>query len=205
MDVSVTNDPAPAIPANAPPIGYDRLAQSFHWVSAGLLIVLVAIGLYCSWVGDGPVRSYLLDSWHKPLGLTVIVLTLARLAWKAVQPPVAEAEGLARWEALLSRLTHWGLYAILMAMPLSGLLMSQGAGRPTSFFGLFELPQLLAIDPALAPREQANYKLGKWLHESVFEWALYLIVALHFTGAIKHRYLDGDRSFMRRMWNWGRG
>ncbi|HVR89674.1 MAG TPA: cytochrome b [Novosphingobium sp.] len=182
--------------------GYGRAAQAFHWVSAALLVVLVTLGLYCSWVGDGPVRSYLLDSWHKPLGLSVIALTVLRLAWKAMQSAVGEAEGLARWESVLSRITHWGLYAILLAMPLSGLLMSQGAGRPTSYFGLFELPQMLAVDPALGPREQYYYKLGKWLHKSVFEWALYLIVALHVAGAIKHRYIDGNRAFMRRMWGW---
>ncbi len=187
-----------------PLTGYGRMAQAFHWVSVVLLVVLVILGLVCDWLGDGAPRAYLLDSWHKPLGLTVIVLTVARLGWKITQPTVSDAAGLAQWEAALSRLTHWGLYAILLAMPLSGLLMSQGAGRPTSFFGLFELPQMLWVDPALGPREQANYKLGKWLHESVFEWALYLIVALHVVGALKHRYVDGDPAFMQRMWNWRR-
>lgn len=184
------------------PIAYGRVAQAFHWVSGALLVVLVAIGLYASWIGDGPVRSWLLDSWHKPLGLLVILLTALRLSWKAFQPSVPASEGLAVWEANLSRVAHWGLYAVLLAMPLSGLLMSQGAGRPTYFFGLFELPQMLWIDPALGPREQENYKLGKWLHETVFEWALYLIVGLHIAGAIKHRYIDGDRMFLRRMWSW---
>lgn len=186
------------------PAGYGRAAQAFHWISVALLIVLVTIGLYCSWVGDGPVRSYLLDSWHKPLGLSVIALTVLRLTWKAMQPTVGEANGLARWESVLSRITHWGLYAVLLAMPLSGLLMSQGAGRPTSYFGLFELPQMLAIDPALGPREQYYYLLGKWLHKSVIEWALYLIVAMHVAGALKHRYVDGDRAFLGRMWSWRR-
>ena len=186
------------------PVAYGRGAQAFHWITAALLTVLVALGLYCSWVGDGPVRSYLLDSWHKPLGLVVIVLTLLRLGWKTSRPGIAEAEGLARWESGLSRVTHWALYAVVLAMALSGLLMSQGAGRPTSFFGLFDLPQVLWVDPALGPREQANYQLGKWLHESVFEWALYLIVALHVVGALKHRYVDGDRAFLRRMWHWQR-
>ncbi len=187
------------------PTAYGRVAQAFHWVSVCLLIFLVAIGLYCSWVGDGPVRSYLLDSWHKPIGLLMIVLTVLRLGWRAMQPSIPAAAGLVEWEVYLSRVTYWALYAVLLAMPLSGLLMSQGAGRPTSFFGLFELPQMLWVDPALKPREQVNYFLGKWLHESVFEWALYLIVFLHVLGAVKHRYLDGDRTFLRRMWNWRRG
>ena len=182
--------------------GYGRGAQAFHWLSAALIAVLVPIGLYCAWIGDGPIRSYLLDTWHKPLGLTVIVLTLARLGWRASRPAVPGAPGLAGWESGLSRVTHWALYMVLLAMPLSGLLMSQGAGRPTSYFGLFDLPQLLAVDPSLGPREQYYYKLGKWLHESVIEWGLYLIVALHVAGALKHRFLDGDRVFLRRMWNW---
>jgi cytochrome b561 len=167
---------------------YGKIAQLFHWISAALIFVL---------------RSWLLDSWHKPLGLTVIVLTVARLSWKAAQPAVPPANGLAPWEMRLSTITHWCLYGVLLAMPLSGLLMSQGAGRPTSFFGLFDLPQVLAIDPALAPREQANYKLGKWLHSSVIEWGLYLVIGLHLAGALKHRFIDGDRKFMQRMWSWG--
>lgn len=192
---------ASSVPA---PEGYGRTAQAFHWITALLIVVLVAIGLYCSWVGDGPVRAYLLDKWHKPLGLTVIVLTLVRLGSKLSVPAVAPAKGLAQWELSLSRVTHWALYAVLLAMPLSGLLMSQGAGRPTSYFGLFNLPQVLWVDPALGPREQHYYKLGKWLHESVIEWGLYLIIALHVAGAIKHQFLDGDRTFIRRIWNWTR-
>ena len=201
MNVSLSE---PVFESSPTRIGYGRGAQAFHWISVALLTILVPLGLYSSWIGDGPLRSYLLDSWHKPLGLLVIMLTLLRLGWKATQPAVAQAQGLARWESQLSRLTHWALYAVLLAMPLSGLLMSQGAGRPTSFFGLFDVPQLLWVDPSLGPREQANYKLGKWLHQSVFNWALYLIVALHVTGALKHRYVDGDRAFLRRMWNWRR-
>lgn len=184
--------------------GYGRGAQAFHWFSVTLLVALVTIGLYCSWLGTGPRRAWLLDSWHKPLGLLVIIVTALRLGWKALQPSVTHAEGLAPWESWLSRLTHWALYAILLAMPLSGLLMSQGAGRPTSFFGLFEVPQFLALDPGLGPREQPWYKVGKALHEFWFEWLLYALVALHVTGAIKHRFIDRDPAYLRRMWNWRR-
>lgn len=182
--------------------GYGRGAQSFHWISVTLLIVLVTIGLYCSGLESGPRRAWLLDSWHKPLGLLVIMLTVARLGWKALQPAVPHAEGLAPWESGLSRVTHWALYAILLAMPLSGLLMSVGAGRPTSFFSLFTIPQFIALDPTLKPREQHWYKVGKSLHEFWFEWSLYLLVALHLAGALKHRFIDGNRRYFRRIWNW---
>ena len=157
--MSALQPPGTSVGTSAVPlplVAYGRGAQAFHWISAALLTALVPIGLYCSWIGDGPVRSYLLESWHKPIGLLVIVLTLVRLGWNATQPAIPAAQGLARWESGLSRLTHWALYAAVLAMALSGLLMSQGAGRPTSFFGLFDLPQVLWVDPALGPREQAN-------------------------------------------------
>ena len=71
-----------------------------------------------------------------------------------------------------------------LAMPLSGLLMSQGAGRPTSFFGLFDVPQMLPLDPALGPREQTAYKLGRLLHGTILSWTLFAIIFLHLAGAL---------------------
>lgn len=181
--------------------GYGRVAQGFHWLSFVMLAVLVALGLYCDWIGDGPQRSYLLESWHKPFGILFIFIAGLRLGWRARQPKVSDAPGLSGWEAALSHLTHAGLYFVIFAMPLSGLLMSQGAGRPTPFFHLFDIPQVLGIDPALGPREQYWYIVGKALHEEWFAWALYILFALHVAGALKHQFVDGDRNFLRRMWN----
>jgi cytochrome b561 len=188
-------------PRTAPRITYDRAAQTFHWLTAALmLLAIMPIGIYAANAGDGPSRAYWLDHWHKPLGLLMIAITLARLVWKGTHAPVRDTPGLSRWEALTSHAAHWLLYGLLLAMPLSGLLMSQGAGRPTSFFGLFSIPQVLALDPTLAPRQQAAYKLGKLLHERVFDWCLYVAIALHVAGALKHRFVDGHHAYFRRMW-----
>ena len=181
--------------------GYDRIAQSFHWLTAILMMgIIMPIGIYAAWIGDGPRRSYLLEHWHKPFGLLMIVLTLARLGWKGHRPAVVEAAGLARWEHALAKLAHWLLYALLLLMPLSGLLMSQGAGRPTPFFGLFDIPQLLPLDPAIPAREHLAYRVGKLLHGTIFDWLLYVTLFLHVAGALKHRFIDRDRAYFRRMW-----
>jgi cytochrome b561 len=180
--------------------GYDTLSQVFHWMSAALIILaLLPLGFYAHWLGDGPVRAGILDHWHKPLGLLIIAITVFRLGWKALRPAVREARGLTPLEAIASRTAHRLLYLLLLAMPLSGLLMSQGAGRPTSFFGLFSIPQMLALNPALKPREQYYYKLGVFLHETLFCWALVAVLVIHICGALKHRYVDGDRGYFRRM------
>lgn len=181
--------------------GYDRTAQSFHWITAALMMVIVMpIGIYAAWIGDGHLRSYLLESWHKPFGLLVAILTFARLGWKGRRPAVVGPAGLQKWELVTAKLAHWALYALLLLLPLSGLMMSQGAGRPTPFFGLFDIPQVLPLDPLLAPREQIAYRVGKFLHGTVFNWTLYLILFLHVAGALKHRFIDGDRAYLRRMW-----
>ena len=181
--------------------GYDRPSQVFHWLSAVLIIAaLMPLGFYADWLGDGPARAAILDHWHKPLGLLVIAITVLRLGWKAIRRPVREAPGLQRWESIASRLAHVMLYGLLLAMPLTGLMMSQGAGRPTSFFGLFSVPQMLALDPSLAPRQQVAYKLGAFLHQTLFTWTLVTVLIIHVAGALKHRYVDGHRSYFRRIW-----
>ena len=182
--------------------GYDAVSRALHWATAFLIVgVLIPLGLWAHWLGGkGPFRAYLLDQWHKPIGLLVILLTLARLAWTARRPTVGHAEGLQPWEISLSRITHFLLYALMLAMPLSGLLMSEGAGRPTSFFGLWTLPQFVPFNPALKPQDQPAYQLGAALHQFVLMWSLFVLVALHVAGALKHQLLDGSRRYLRRMW-----
>ena len=60
---------------------------------------------------------------------------------------------------------------------------------------------MLPLDPALAPREQGAYRAGKLLHGTILTWVLYVVLLLHIAGALKHRFVDGDRAYLRRMWN----
>lgn len=185
----------------SPMSSYDPVSQWLHWLTAVLIFVAVPLGLIAANIHDGPFRSALLDDWHKPIGVTVIVLSLFRLGWRARMPAPPGAAELRAWERAAARAGHVFLYLMLFLMPLSGVMMSQGGGRPISYFGLFDLPQLLPLDPSLGPRQQYYYKVGKWLHEEVFSWALYLAFAFHMAGVIKHRFIDGDRRFLWRMWN----
>ena len=67
--------------------GYGNPARVFHWVTAALIFVLVPLGLTAHWLPDGEVRSTILDSYHKPLGVLVIVLTLAHWhGWPGRRP-----------------------------------------------------------------------------------------------------------------------
>jgi cytochrome b561 len=179
--------------------GFGNLSRLLHWTTAVLIFALVGLGLYSKGIPDGSWRDVEVGL-HKSLGLLVILLTAFRLAWMAYYPSEADHGHLKPWERAATRVGHTLLYTLLLLMPLSGLLMSEGAGRYTSFFGLFDVPPVLPMDPGVAPRQQHYYKLGKWLHDWPFQWALYGVFALHILGVIKHQSLDGDRGFIRGMW-----
>ena len=178
--------------------GYGDVSRWLHWITAALMFALVALGLYSKTLADSHWRDVNVD-FHKSLGLLVIIFTVLRLGWIAYYPSTSD-DGAHRWEQAAARVGHTLLYVILLLMPLSGLLMSEGRGHDTSFFGLFAIPAVLPIDAGVAPREQHLYKLGKWLHDWPFQWALYAVFALHIVGVIKHRLIDGDRNFIRRIY-----
>lgn len=186
------------------PGGYGGISRLVHWLTAALMVGIVALGLYSSSLPrDIALRDDILVV-HKSLGLLIIVLTVARLGWVLYSPAPLDAGKLRPWERKAAHLGHALLYLVLLLMPLSGLVFSEGAGRDVTFFNLFSLPQFLPLDAALAPREQVYYKIGKYLHENVFQWALYAIFVVHIAGVLKHRLIDGDRDTLRRMWGSGK-
>lgn len=77
------------------------------------------------------------------MGLTVLALVIVRLGWRiyaGAPPPVA---GTPRWQERIAGFTHWLLYAMIFAMPLSGWLYDSTSGlRPFRWFGLFDVPKL---------------------------------------------------------------
>ena len=182
--------------------GFGNVSRLLHWITAALIFALVGLGLYSKGIPDGHSRDVEVG-FHKFLGVSVLVITLFRLGWIAYSPSEIGHGELKPWERAAARAGHALLYTLLILMPLSGLFMSEATGRPNKYFGpfgLFDAPALLPFDPALGPRAQPYYKLGKWLHDYPFQWGLYVVFALHILGVIKHQFVDGDRSFIRRIW-----
>lgn len=180
--------------------GYGQISRLTHWATAAMMAVNVAIGLYSmSLPRVGDPRDTVLV-YHKSIGMMLLALTALRLCWMRYSPTRLDESHLRPWEVVAARLGHALLYLILLLMPLSGLVMSVGAGRPTTFFYLVTIPQFLPLTPGLAPHDQYFYKLGRFLHEDVLQWVVYLAFALHMAGVIKHQFIDGDRNFIRRMW-----
>ncbi len=173
---------------------YHEVARWFHWTIALLIIANLLVGFFHDYLPKAWIGSVM--GTHKAVGLTVLALSLARLAWRLGHPAPRQMSNHAAWEKAFVKTTHWALYAFMVLMPLAGWLMvSAGETRyPLSFFGLFPLPFL----PTGADKGLAG--LGHEAHE-IIGWGFVALLVLHVGGALKHQWLDRDNT-LGRMVGW---
>ena len=121
---------------------YGTLAVLFHWSMAVLVMVLAAVGLYMASLPDAgfTTAKVRLVLCHKEFGVLVLVLVIARLAWRITQILPQLVEHLPDWQKVAARFVHLSLYALMFALPVTGWFMSSAAGIPVSFFGLVAEP-----------------------------------------------------------------
>lgn len=117
--------------ATSLPLGNDETqfgsaSRAFHWVTAILMFCLVPIGLFMAILPESsPDRAGFVGA-HQSLGLTVLVLLIGRIGWLIMSPPPPSLSVLTEWQRLASGAVHVGLYAMLLAFPISGYLIDQG-------------------------------------------------------------------------------
>ena len=175
---------------------YSLIAMAFHW----LLAALVFLNFFIAWSAEDlpDAEKGRMMGNHMAVGLTVLMLTVLRVAWRIFYRPPPLVETLKAWEVALARVTHFMFYVLMLALPLAGLVMVSAfsGGHPVSYFGLFDFPGLpLAKDKAMS-------ELFHELHE-VFATLMLLLIVLHLAAALKHLFVDRDAT-MRRMLPWGR-
>lgn len=168
---------------------YTRTAQALHWLMAALLVGLVSLGLYMHELPLSP-RKLQLYSYHKWAGVTAFVLVLARLAWRATHRPPPLPSSTPAAIRVAASAGHVLLYALMVAIPLSGWLMSSAKGFQTVWFGVLPLPDLLTKDKALG-------NLLETVHV-VLNYTLIAVLLGHVGAALKHHFIDKD-DVMTRM------
>ena len=86
---------------------------------------------------------------HKSVGITILALALLRLLWRATQPRAGAAHRHGARATLAGAGHAPAALGLLLAMPLSGWLMSSAKNYPVSWFGLLQLPDLVAPGEAM--------------------------------------------------------
>ena len=170
---------------------YSIVAIILHWASALLIIYMIF------W-GEGLVRG---QPWmnppvpannpglHASLGILILALAVARLAWRRMNPPPADVP-MPAWQAVASHTMHWAFYALMIVIPLSGMAQwgKSILGKHPEYanftvFGLFPVPHF-SMD-----------WLGS-IHGIGVNVAMALLF-LHVAAALKHQFIDKDRLLMR--------
>ncbi len=168
---------------------YGIVAKSLHWLLFVMLTFMIFAGNFLAAMPKGSEKLQT-SGMHKSFGLVVMALILLRLAWRLFNVTPKDPEGVPAVQNLLAHALHWVLYALMIAQPLAGILMSQAAGHPVSFFGLFELPVLLEKDQSLT-------EFFRGAHGTL--WILLLLAVIGHAGAgLYHHFIKKD-DVLKRM------
>lgn len=180
---------------------YTTGAILLHWTIA-LLVALQLIGGYAMarLLDDGSRLQFLTFQLHKSIGITVLVLTLARILWRAFNPPPAYPPSLAGWQRRLARALHLTFYALLLLIPLAGWLvvtLSPVEIETVLFFSERlpwpDLPGFAFLSDA------ARTALATTMTDvhAVLAYGALALIALHVAAALRHHRADGG--FLARM------
>ena len=172
---------------------YSTVSLILHWLIAAMILAQVLL-ITAHEATEGQAVSREFVQIHKALGLSVLLLTLARIGWRIANPALPLPDTMKRWEKLLARATHVLFYLLLIAMPLTGWAAVSATGRDLSWFGLFNWPLL----PISGGRDAFRAIID--IHELVMK-GLYVLIALHVAGALKHQFIDRD-NVLHRMIPW---
>lgn len=187
---TISHEKAP--PMNTQRTRYSTVAIILHWIIAGALLFQIILGN--SMEGPRDAARFSIYQLHKSIGITILLLTLVRIAWRITNRPPPLSSTLKWWERRLARFTHSGFYALLLAFPLSGWLIvsTSKIAVPTRLFGVVPWPHIPVADALRRP----VHKISELSHELLVYGTLALI-ALHIAGALKHHFVDKDAELDR--------
>ncbi len=170
---------------------YTLTAITLHWLMAILVIATFLLGLTMVDIPGLTPTKLKYFSWHKWLGVTVFGLACLRVLWRLTHTPPAYAPTMSNWQKKAANAAHGLLYLLIFAVPLSGYFYSLAAGVPVMYLGLLPLPVFIAPDPELKViLKQIHYACNV---------TLLAVFCLHVLGALKHQFIDRDRTLQRML------
>jgi len=171
---------------------YSTVAMSLHWAIALLMIGNIGLAWYFNSLPHA-LRSPP-TQLHKSIGITVLLLTLARIAWRFIGPPPPLPDSLRPWEKVGARISHVVFYGLMLGLPLTGWAMVSAsplvAVHPTVLFGVVLWPTFPfpGLDSDALHDAHKTLELGHGLLAKL----AYLTIAVHVLAALKHQFLDRD-------------
>ena len=162
-----------------------------HWITVVVVFSLFGLGLwmvelnyYSEWYRKAP-------DLHKSIGILLLILTLIRIIWlrlKGKPTPLTEQNNR---DHVIALIAHKILYVLLFSVMIFGYLISTADGRAIEVFGLFQIP---AIVFGIDKQEDIAGVIHLWLAITLIS-----LVALHAAAALKHHFINKDRTLKRML------
>lgn len=112
---------------------YGMISILLHWIIAIIILVLIGLGLYMTNLPIGLLKLKLYG-YHKELGILILMLVMLRIMWRIVNISPSLGE-IPTWEKYAARAVQLLFYIFMVALPISGWLLTSAAGLAPSFFG----------------------------------------------------------------------
>jgi cytochrome b561 len=165
------------------------VAIVLHWIAALAVIGLFASGIYMRSLTYYDSLYQVLPFYHKSFGVVLMLVILFRLVWRFANPQPKPLSNHSAIEKKGAKVAHFALYLLMLAVMVAGYLISTAKGKPVDVFGLFELPATLY-------GLSGQGDIAGMVHEYL-AYGLIGIAVLHALGALKHHFIDKDRTLMR--------
>lgn len=178
------------LPRNNEPNRYGRTSRMLHWTIAILFVSLIPMGIFTSMIPEGTPYRNAYYVVHKTIGVLVFALILVRLVWNKISTRPDLDPSLKPLERKLAHRVHVTLYVMMVAVPVTGYVMTSYHGFPTYFF-------TLQLDPLWAKSDA--YIIWGTFHKYILPYLLYLVLGAHVLGALKHRFIDKHKDAFSRM------
>ena len=172
---------------------YNIVAMSLHWLIAALIVTNIGIAWYFNTL-NGVVKIPPIQL-HKSIGITVLLLSLLRLAWRFVSPPPPLPASVTGWQRPVAHVTYILFYVIMLGLPLSGWALSSASMiikvYPITLFHVVPWPTIDAL-AQLPPDQMKNaHRVFVTLH-GLLGKLTYGLIVLHVGAALRHLILLRD-------------
>ncbi len=170
--------------------GYGLVTRLTHWIMAVAIIGMFVLGLWMVTLNYYSPYYPTAPDIHRSVGILLLILLVLRFVWRLVNPKPADDE-LVPWERMAARVVHWGFYPLLLALMVSGYLISTADGRPIEVFDWFSVPSLV--------KKKGLEDVTGEVHE-ILAYLTMAVIVLHAAASLKHHFIDRSRVLVR-MWS----
>jgi cytochrome b561 len=158
---------------------FDPTTRLMHWLTAGLMLLVFVLAFSIDRAASRVSHTVLLQL-HRSFGLTVWVVTIARLVWRHFAKYPDWSSDMSPTMRVAAKVSEYALYALLLAQPILGILQTSAHGDHVDLFFLGQLPALIEKNRPLA-------RLLLSVHEAI-GFSLLGLITVHVTAALFHHF-----------------